>query len=126
MENPVILVSQQQYDSLVELLTGSAIADRNGSCKTLLHQGQEYIVSGGAGNGAGGWHDFNGYRVVLQSAYKGKLKPLPYDQHYNDVAIGNRSREYTGMSFRSGKRQMVVMEPVTFQASHEVKQLSLF
>lgn len=124
-----IFIPETKYKE-IEAKNSCGMIGENGTCRTFLFQNEEYVCTGGASKGSDpswGWRSAT--RVVELSAYKGELKPLKYGDHWTDVDLGNRKREYTGMLVTQGKekRQLVFVGPeIRFKKLEVGKQLTIF
>lgn len=73
------------------------------------------------------YSELKGYEVVPLAAYRGKLKPLFYDEHYRSVDRGERFKSYQGMQVKyRSKLYVFVGSKIIFEVAEIVEQAALF
>jgi len=71
--------------------------------------------------------NFHIHEVIPIENYKGELKPLKYTEHFNEVALNNRKRSYTGMLIKcAGIKSVFIGEQISVRCNDYEKQLELF
>lgn len=128
MERAITMIPQPNF---VDLSTKSSLMSIiDGYVKTtVFYEGEEYVITGamGRGQGANGWSEIYGYRVVDLHKYTGNLQPLNYSDHVDAMTLGHRERSYNGLKSTYGKRTVVLVgQQITFKPSDKGKQIELF
>ncbi|HEY6913209.1 MAG TPA: hypothetical protein VI413_00920, partial [Paludibacter sp.] len=63
----------------------------------IILDNKKYVITGGCGNGKGGWEYFWMTEIIPLEIYTGDLKPLNYGEHWKEVRAEKRPRRYAGM-----------------------------
>jgi hypothetical protein len=126
MKSQELQIPKAIFEAISPLVSVDTIAYEGKVRGTKFIHAQEFVFTGAVGTGTGhGWAEIDGYVVQDVQNYKGELKPMPYQEHWNDVDNGNRARCYTGMSVKNGNRTLVMLDKFTF-TPNSVEQLYLF
>lgn len=117
MNDPLILISPEKYKTMAKLYSSVEIMERKSIKGIMRIEGNDYVITGGWGNGKGGLDEQHGERIIPEADYTGSLKLLDYGEQWVDVANGNRERSYKGMRiFYKGVPYAVISTTVRFQA----------
>lgn len=95
--------------------------------KTFFFQNKEIVITGSRSSKVAGYIEIWGHYVVDIENYKGDLKPLNGNDHWNEVQDGKRERGYKAQKTKYGKRTIVFIgESITFVPLMVDIQLELF
>jgi hypothetical protein len=123
---PVLMIGKENFPLLVELYSCNYIIEGKSIPGTFHYRSKEYVITGYMQTGKDGIKCFFANQVVDLALYQRPFKPLNYADHCLEMNAGNRARSYAGLLIKYGKRKLVCLDDVHFEASHEVEQLSLF
>lgn len=121
-----IYIPEYKVEEIASNIQCQEISERQQVKCTIFYQNVEYIITGSCSSIAKGYEWFWAVAVCDLALYKGKLKPLPFGDHYREIDAGNRERAYTGMILPFGNRQLVCLHKVTFYPSKACVQQELF
>lgn len=125
----IIKVSHSKFEEMGKRIYCLELSEEK-PVKSVMYQGDKYVVTGAAGTGTGeGWSQLWAHKVVPLSHYDGKKKPLTYHESINAVYEGVRTRGYGGMLITCDGAPYIMLDPkvtILMDPGQDDSQLDLF
>jgi hypothetical protein len=122
-----IKVPTYKFKEMAKVLSVKEMAEDTDIRGTVFVGNNEYVIDSAWGTGTGhGWAKLCGHRVENLDSYTGRIKPLPYAEHYAECDFKRRERGGGGRIVKFGSRKLVTCEYVEFVEEKTGEQMGLF
>jgi len=112
----IIYVSQREFNKMGDIISCGTISEKGCSKGSINLNGESFVITGGGGDGNGGWSFFWAMRAIPLKDYSGSLKPLSYNDHHYERLEGRRKTGYDGILISSDGQKVVLSgETITFK-----------